>query len=172
MSRLAFGHFGTFFQNLSYIMKAEKFEKIIINNCFGSFGKVKDSDYKLLKALCFYMERKTCFICEVKTKKVYIMGEYFRYDTIKNFFDKLGLCYELVGEGFFLFKNFHISENSYNRIKPFLKAIRNHFFERYDYCVTFDKDGEVISMTNDEVNIERLSLSIEIIASNGLSVSE
>lgn len=139
-------------------MRADKFARIVLSSCFTSVGDINDSDFGLLKALCFYQNRCTSFCYEKLSKKVFVMGNPYGFHQFSSFFAKLGIDIEKVDVGSALYKDVRITKNSRLRIKPFIDKIRLYFECVYGFRVDFDKFGDIYSMTGDSSVVNRKNI--------------
>lgn len=147
-------------------MKADNFAKLILKTFFPNDNTTLSVvDNYLLECLCFQINRKVKYDLSEDGQHIIIMGEFYKFEDVTQFFDSLHIKYEIENKGFA--NKFHICENEVKRINPFLNAIRKHFEEQYGYVVGFSKyDGKVVEVSfSSELTEERLVKAIKSIAS-------
>ena len=113
-------------------MKAEKFARLILENCLTKKGAIYSTDYNMLYHLCFFsMCRKHTFRWVRSHGHVYANDSYI-IDT--NLLKKLGIKFEILNDAPRGGKNGEciiITANSRRRIKPFIDELKKYCEEKY-----------------------------------------
>lgn len=147
-------------------MKASTFAKIILNNLFKE-DKMLNFEYYMLKELCLFANKKKTYTYYPNGKRVSIWGEFYKYDNVVNFYNKLGIKTELIDDDSMLFNELQII--TFRKLKPFLDEIREYFKKNYKFEVIFSKyDGGVygMSLSSNTITKEILLEAIKYIANN------
>ena len=145
-------------------MKASTFAKIILNNLFKK-DKMLNFEYYMLKELCLFANKKKTYTYYPNGKRVCVWGEFYKYDNVVNFYNKLGIKTELIDDGSMLFNKLQII--TFRKLKPFLDEIREYVKKKYKFEVIFSKyDGEVygMSLSSNTITKEILLEAIKYIA--------
>lgn len=113
-------------------MKAEKFARLILENCLTKKGYIFRADYSMLYHLCFFpMCKKYTFRWVSSYGHVYANDSYIK-DT--NLLKKLGIDFEILNDAPKCGKNGNyiiITKNSRRRIKPFVDELNEYCKEKY-----------------------------------------
>ena len=149
-------------------MKASAFAKRILNNLLKE-DKMLNFEFKMLEELCMYSHKKKLYTYYSVGRRIRIWGDFYKYDNVVSFYNKLGVKTEIVDDGSLCFNSLHITNNTFRNIKPFLDEIREYFKKNYKFVVEIDKfDGEVsrISLPCGDVTKEKLLKAIHYIANS------